>query len=111
MKRVVACVAAAMALWLSVDLRLLRVAHLILEDLRLPSDLIATVSAKLEDALREAWNIRGVVDSTKIESALSMMMGATAAGPFTDTSRPRAACPGPHVATNRAFVARMKSCR
>jgi hypothetical protein len=35
----------------AVDLRLLRVAHLILEDLPHPADVIATGSAKLEDAV------------------------------------------------------------
>jgi hypothetical protein len=37
---------------------------------------------RVAEQLRLAWNARGAADLAKIEAELSMLMGATAAGPY-----------------------------
>jgi hypothetical protein len=43
------------------------------------------------DALRQVWNDRGATDMARVESELSALMGATAAGPYC-RSLDRALC-------------------
>lgn len=51
------------------------------------ADIFGTVGetekeAAIADRLRLIWNARGAADVTKLDTELSILMGATAAGPY-----------------------------
>jgi hypothetical protein len=46
------------------------------------TDAEAAADAAIAEQLRLVWNARGAADTTKIETELSAMMGATASGPY-----------------------------
>ena len=47
-------------------------------------DVKAALRAAIAEQLRLAWNARGAADLATIETELTALMGATAAGPFIE---------------------------